>query len=116
MPSPPANLRIMPIRYIEEETVMAVKSIRQSIFGLIVQMRTGSNIVSPIMDLATGSFFEAPKDDNSAYNIARKGLMIVNRIKSASEEALTARAGDKTTKPVSLSISSSDWLQHIQEQ
>lgn len=87
-----------------------------ALFGLIVQMRSGSNIVSPIMDLATGSFFEAPKDDNSAYNIARKGLMIVNRIKSASEEALTARAGDKTTKPVSLSISSSDWLQHIQEQ
>lgn len=89
-----------------------------SLFKLIVQLRnseTNTNIdyiLSPVKD-KKGNFYDSRKnnetlpkdaDANGAYNIARKGLMLVNRIKES-----------KDNKP-NLIISNNDWLSFVQDE
>lgn len=92
------------------------------LFKLILQMRnskTGSTdskddyIISPVKN-AKGVFYDSrnagenlPKDAdaNGAYNIARKGLMLINRIKETTDEKLK----------IDYSISNADWLNYVQE-
>lgn len=68
-------------------------------------------LISPVAD-EEGSFFDSRKasvnlpkdaDANGAYNIARKGLMLVRRIQKSEE-----------LKKVDLSISNRDWLRYAQ--
>lgn len=88
------------------------------LFKLLVQLRnsiTGNEkdyILSPIKN-KKGFFFDSRCCDNSlpqnadangAYNIARKGLIILNRIKHTNE-------GEK----IAYAIKNSDWLTYIQE-
>lgn len=70
-------------------------------------------IVSPVKN-AKGVFYDSrnegenlPKDAdaNGAYNIARKGLMLINRIKETTDEKLK----------IDYSISNADWLNYVQE-
>ena len=84
---------------------------------LTLQMRnsiTGTDIdylVSPVAD-AQGNFYDSRKADaslpkdadaNGAYNIARKGLMLMRRIQNADD-----------LKKVNLAISNRDWLRFAQ--
>ena len=87
------------------------------LFKLTLQMRnseTGTQIdymISPVAD-KEGNFYDSRKVDNTlpkdadangAYNIARKGLMLVNRIKE----------GD-LSKKLDLTIINKEWLQYAQ--
>lgn len=91
------------------------------LFRLTLQMRnsvTGTDIdylVSPVAD-ANGQFFDSrnyanienpplPKDAdaNGAYNIARKGLMLVQKIKNADD-----------MKKIDLKITNKEWLRFAQ--
>lgn len=88
------------------------------LFKLLVQLRnsvTGSEedyILSPIKN-AKGEFFDSrtcvnnlPKnaDANGAYNIARKGLILIDRIKSSDEKL-----------KIDYAIKNADWLNYVQE-
>ena len=88
------------------------------LFKLLVQLRnsiTGEMedyILSPVKD-KQGKFFDSrtcsnnlPKDAdaNGAYNIARKGLMLVDRIKSSDDKL-----------KIDYSIKNADWLSYVQE-
>ncbi len=87
------------------------------LFALIVQMRNSDEredkLISPVLN-KYGAFFETGKnermpldaDANGAYNIARKGLWIIEKIKNTDVEQL-----DK----VKLTISNKEWLQYAQE-
>jgi CRISPR-associated protein Cpf1 len=68
-------------------------------------------LISPVADL-NGNFYDSrtaditlPKDAdaNGAYNIARKGLMLIEKIKNASD-----------MKKVDLKITNKEWLQFAQ--
>ncbi|HEY9123882.1 MAG TPA: type V CRISPR-associated protein Cas12a/Cpf1 [Bacteroidales bacterium] len=87
------------------------------LFKLTLQMRnsiTGTDVdylISPVAD-NNGVFFDSrqvgdklPKDAdaNGAYNIARKGMWVVEQIKQAPD-----------IKKVKLAISNKEWLQYIQ--
>ncbi|HOT13997.1 MAG TPA: type V CRISPR-associated protein Cas12a/Cpf1 [Bacteroidales bacterium] len=87
------------------------------LFRLTLQMRnsiTGTDVdylISPVAD-NNGVFFDSrhagdklPKDAdaNGAYNIARKGMWVVEQIKQAPD-----------IKKVKLAISNKEWLQYIQ--
>lgn len=92
-----------------------------NLFKLTIQMRnskTGSTeskddyIISPIRN-AKGEFYDSGKnlkylpkdaDANGAYNIARKGLMLLNRIKETEDG-----------KKIDYAISNADWLKYVQE-
>ncbi len=92
------------------------------LFKLMLQMRnskTGSTdskddyIISPVKN-AKGIFYDSRKDDdklpidadaNGAYNIARKGLMLLNRIKETTED----------NPRFDYKISNVDWLNYVQE-
>lgn len=84
------------------------------VFSMIVKMRNSDGnqdyIISPVM--CNGKFYDSRKtnekypkdaDANGAYNIARKGLIILDRIDNSS-------AGDK----IALNISNTEWLQYVQ--
>lgn len=88
-----------------------------NLFRLTVQMRnsiTGTEIdylISPVAD-KTGNFFDSRKninnlpnnaDANGAYNIARKGLWVIEQIKNA-----------ESLKKVNFAISNKEWLQFTQ--
>ena len=88
-------------------------------FKLIVQMRnsiTGTEtdyMISPVMN-NDGEFFDSRVSDkdmpcdadaNGAYNIARKGLMIIDKIKSTEDE--------KLNKP-DLKLTNKEWLNFAQ--
>lgn len=92
-------------------------------FALTLQMRNSrikgnpkdpndDYLVSPVADEA-GNFYDSRKADaslpkdadaNGAYNIARKGLILMRRIQSADD-----------LKKVNLAISNRDWLRYAQE-
>lgn len=95
------------------------------LFALTLQMRnsvTGSTapeddyLISPVRN-SSGEFYDSRNytgetaklptdaDANGAYNIARKGLWIVEQIKTADSDEL-----DK----INLSISNADWLEYAQ--
>ena len=89
-----------------------------SLLGLTLQMRNSipntfeDFMISPIKN-ANGTFFDSRKsektlplnaDANGAYNIARKGLWIVNQINNSSKN-----------EKLNLSISNKDWLKLSQE-
>lgn len=89
-------------------------------FRLVLQMRNSKlnstrpeddYMISPVVD-ANGNFYDSRKagdtlpkdaDANGAYNIARKGLMLIERIKKASD-----------LKKVDMAISNKDWLRYAQ--
>lgn len=88
------------------------------LFQLTLQMRnsqTGTNIdylVSPIAN-KNGKFFDSSScnkqlptnaDANGAYNIARKGLWVIQQIQSAND-----------LKKLKLAISNKEWMQFAQE-
>lgn len=87
------------------------------LFSLLMQMRNSDaqedKMTSPILN-AHGEFFTTGSDEhkpldadaNGAYNIARKGLWIVEQIKNTDIEQL-----DK----VKLAISNKEWLKYAQE-
>ncbi|MDO4988673.1 MAG: type V CRISPR-associated protein Cas12a/Cpf1, partial [Synergistes sp.] len=93
------------------------------LFRLTVQLRNSASnsdvdyILSPVKN-ANGKFFDSRKaaeqtpplpcdaDANGAYNIARKGLMILNRIREAKEQ------GSK----IGYAIKHSEWLKYVQQQ
>lgn len=87
------------------------------LFALIVQMRNSDEredkLISPVLN-EYGAFFETGKnermpldaDANGVYNISRKGLWIIEKIKNTDVEQL-----DK----VKLTISNKEWLQYAQE-
>ena len=87
------------------------------LFKLTLQMRnsiTGTEtdyLISPVAD-KTGDFFDTREnkenlpnnaDANGAYNIARKGLWVIEQIKKA-----------KDLKKIKLAISNKEWLQFVQ--
>ena len=89
------------------------------LFNLMLQMRNSipnteeDYIISPVKN-NEGIFFDSRNcnenqpnnaDSNGAYNIARKGLMLIERIKKADENQL-----DK----LDLKITKEDWLNYIQ--
>jgi CRISPR-associated protein Cpf1 len=88
------------------------------LFKMTVQMRnsiTNSDIdylISPIAD-SNGNFFDSREanenlptnsDANGAYNIARKGLWVIEQIKRADD-----------LKKINLAISNKEWLQFAQK-
>lgn len=88
------------------------------LFKLTLQMRnsiTGTEIdylISPVAD-KTGNFFDSRKninnlpnnaDANGAYNIARKGLWVIEQIKQADN-----------LKKINLAITNKQWLQFVQK-
>ena len=87
------------------------------LFSLIVQMRNSDaeedKLISPVLN-EHGKFFETGQDEhmpldadaNGAYNIARKGLWIIEKIKNTDVEQL-----DK----IKLAISNKEWLKYAQE-
>lgn len=90
------------------------------LFRLVLQMRnsvTGTEIdymISPVAN-AEGVFYDSKNckknlpenaDANGAYNIARKGLWIINRIKETKEAELNK---------VNLNISNKEWLNFAQK-
>ena len=83
------------------------------LFGLTVKMRDGADVVSPVMDPETREFFRMPADENGAYNIARKDLMVIDRIRDADNESLVAKDPKERT---SLLISGGQWLRFLQNQ
>ena len=89
------------------------------LFNLMLQMRNSipnteeDYIISPVKN-NEGIFFDSRNcnenqpnnaDSNGAYNIARKGLMLIEKIKNADETQL-----DK----LDLKITKEDWLSYIQ--
>lgn len=89
-----------------------------TLFRLLVQLRnsitgeTEDYILSPVKN-KNGQFFDSrtcgdklpqDADANGAYNIARKGLMIIDRIKSSDEKL-----------KIDYSIKNADWLTYVQE-
>lgn len=90
-----------------------------SLFNLMLQMRNSDEkrgidkIISPVQN-DKGEFFVSGEDNkmpldadaNGAYNIARKGLWIIQQIKGKDVSEL-----DK----VNLAIKNSEWLQYAQE-
>ena len=91
-----------------------------NLFKLMLQMRnsitgdTKDYIISPVSN-SNGQFFnsenkneELPKDAdaNGAYNIARKGLWIINQIKNTPNDKL---------KNIKLAVSNKEWLNFIQD-
>ncbi len=89
------------------------------IFSLIVQLRNSDSktgvdkIISPVMNshgeffvTGTSDFLPEDADANGAYNIARKGLWIIDQIKHTDINKL-----DK----IKLAISNKEWLQYAQE-
>ena len=97
------------------------------IFKLIIQMRNSSDekdyIISPVKN-NTGKFFDSndekekndngekaelpiDADANGAYNIARKGLMLINQIKETSDE-------DILNNKVKFNITNKEWLKFAQ--
>jgi CRISPR-associated protein Cpf1 len=90
------------------------------LFKLTVQMRnsfTGTDIdymISPVADI-NGKFYDSRNcdktlpenaDANGAYNIARKGLWIIEQLKQAS---------DNNLNKLKLAISNKEWLQFSQK-
>jgi CRISPR-associated protein Cpf1 len=88
------------------------------LFKLTVQMRNSIKnsdidyIISPVTD-AKGEFFDSRRqksdlpdnaDANGAYNIARKGLLIIEQIKKADD-----------LRKINLAISNKEWLQYAQK-
>ncbi|TKI70030.1 type V CRISPR-associated protein Cpf1 [Sulfurimonas crateris] len=101
---------------LEQNSVEFFKSLIY-LLKITLQMRnsiTGTDIdylVSPVADEA-GNFYDSRKADtslpkdadaNGAYNIARKGLMLMHRIQNAED-----------LKKVNLAISNRDWLRNAQ--
>ena len=101
---------------LEQNSVEFFKSLIY-LLKITLQMRnsiTGTDIdylVSPVADEA-GNFYDSRKADtslpkdadaNGAYNIARKGLMLMRRIQNAED-----------LKKVNLAISNRDWLRYAQ--
>lgn len=88
-------------------------------FSLMLQMRNSDaktnedRLISPVQN-AQGQFFETglssstplDADANGAYNIARKGLWIIEQIKNTSVDEM-----DK----IKLAISNKEWLKYAQE-
>lgn len=89
------------------------------LFKLVVQMRNSligkeeDNLISPVKN-GDGKFFDTnaqieglPKDAdaNGAYNIARKGLMLIEQMKSTED--------DKLNK-IKYNITEKEWLNYIQ--
>lgn len=87
------------------------------VFGLIVQLRNGSfdgcsdYIQSPVIN-KMGSFFRSSEqnsdmptniDANGAYNLARKGLLLLDRVYASDDDSYPK-----------LSISNKDWLRFAQ--
>lgn len=85
------------------------------LFRLMSSLRNGTDVISPVRDPKTGEYFKGSVDENGAYNIARKGLMIIDRIRSANEELLrgTTRRGTNDAY-LTLSISGNEWLRYCQ--
>ena len=79
------------------------------ILRLTVSLRNGSEIISPVMD-ENGNFYTGAADENGSYNIARKGLLLMERIRSASEEDLTLTGKGA----LSMSVSGNEWLKFVQ--
>ena len=95
------------------------------ILSLVLQMRNSEPnnvdvdyLISPVMD-RNGKFYDSREyenadnpivpqnaDANGAYNIARKALWIIKKLKSASEEDL---------KKSDISISQKEWLEFAQK-
>jgi hypothetical protein len=88
------------------------------LFKLTLQMRNNiphsdaDYIISPIAD-ADGEFFDSRKgksnlpvnaDANGAYNIARKGLLIINQIENSDN-----------LKKIKIAISNKEWLKYAQK-
>ncbi|MDR1291672.1 MAG: hypothetical protein LBK06_10775, partial [Planctomycetaceae bacterium] len=89
------------------------------LFRLTVQIRNSVTksdidyIISPVAN-KNGEFYDSRKakenlpqkdaDANGAYNIARKGLWVIEQIKKADN-----------LKRIKLAISNKEWLQYIQE-
>lgn len=90
------------------------------VFSLILQMRNSSkednidDLISPVLN-RNGEFFVTgaketyplDADANGAYNIARKGLWIIEQIQST--------PFDQLDKKLKLSISNKEWLKYAQE-
>lgn len=89
------------------------------LFKLMLQMRNSSDkmnldyIISPVQN-KNGEFFDSRKagddlpknaDANGAYNIARKGLMCIDRIQNTSDDKLNE---------INLFISKDDWMNYAQ--
>lgn len=90
-----------------------------ALFGLTLQMRNSKSgteedyIISPVPD-KKGCFYDSRNgigelpidaDANGAYNIARKGLIIIDRIKAANKEEL---------RKTNLLIKNKEWLEYAQ--
>ena len=80
------------------------------LFGIAAGLRSGIDIKSCVMD-DKGRFYTGSADANGSYNIARKGLILVNRIRNTSDEELAARGKDS----VSMYVSGNEWLRYCQE-
>ncbi len=91
------------------------------LFNLMLQMRNSipnteeDYIISPVKN-NKGIFFDSRNcnenqpnnaDANGAYNIARKGLMLIERIKKADENQL---------EKLDLKITKEDWLNFVQNE
>lgn len=79
------------------------------LFGLTVKLRNGTMITSPVIT-EKGEGYEGPLDANSSYNIARKGLMLIERIRAASEDELIATGKNS----FSMNVSGNEWLKYNQ--
>ena len=90
-----------------------------TLFGLTLQMRNSKSgteedyIISPVSD-KKGNFYDSRNgvadlpidaDANGAYNIARKGLMIIDRIKAVNDEDI---------RRANLLIKNKEWLEYVQ--
>lgn len=84
-----------------------------ALFSLMVQLRNGTEVISPVLN-RKGDFFRCEADENGSLNIARKGLVLVDRIKAAEDASLTAKAGDKKTERVRMTVTGNDYLKYIQ--
>ena len=80
------------------------------LFGLMVRLISDGEIISPVMNVK-GEFFRGAADANGAYNIARKGLILVERIVAADEETLLAKGRDG----ISLTVTGNEWLKYAQQ-
>ena len=84
-----------------------------ALFRLTVRLRNGSEIISPVRN-RKGEFFSGDADANGSLNIARKGLMLVNRIKESDNAILTAKANDKNIEKIDLFVNGNDYLKYMQ--